>query len=118
MNDGTARVMVFDPAEDEHAWIKVNPAQTQSDLGYIQDCVVLPGQGGATSAEDLKSITSSRAKFSRDAHLFSSSAGRARMNVSGHRVSREPNSLVSCRQQQFERRLCTAPHWRICLRVG
>jgi hypothetical protein len=47
LNDGTVRVMVFDPAEDEHAWIKVQTA------GSVEDIVVLPGQGGATSAEDL-----------------------------------------------------------------
>lgn len=47
LNDGTARVCIFDPAEDEHAWIKVETA------GQIVDCVVLPGQGGPSSAEDL-----------------------------------------------------------------
>lgn len=47
LNDGTERIMVFDPAEDEHAWVKVQTA------GIIEDVVVLPGQGGTSSAEDL-----------------------------------------------------------------
>lgn len=47
MNDGTARVLVFDDAEDEHAWIKV-----ETD-GLIEDVVVLPGQGTTSSGEDL-----------------------------------------------------------------
>ena len=47
LNDGTVRVCVFDPAEDEHCWVKVQTS------GNVVDIVVLPGQGGASSAEDL-----------------------------------------------------------------
>lgn len=45
--DGTVRVLIIDPTEDEHCWIKV-----ETD-GLVEDVVVLPGQGGPTSAEDL-----------------------------------------------------------------
>lgn len=53
LNDGTARLMIFDPTEDEHAWVKVQLAATRAAASSIVDCVVLPGQGGASSAEDL-----------------------------------------------------------------
>lgn len=51
-NDGTVRVLVYDPTEDEHAWIKV---ETPGAGGLVVDAVVLPGQGGASAgaAEDL-----------------------------------------------------------------
>lgn len=47
MNDGTVRVLIFDPAEDEHGWIKV-----ETD-GNVVDCLVFPGQGGTSQSEDL-----------------------------------------------------------------
>ena len=53
LNDGTARVMVFDPTEDEHAWVKVQMAACAAGAAVIEDVVVLPGLGGPTSAEDL-----------------------------------------------------------------
>jgi hypothetical protein len=53
LNDGTTRVMVFDSAEDEHAWIKVQMGASLAGAAVIEDMVVLPGQGGASSAEDL-----------------------------------------------------------------
>jgi hypothetical protein len=39
--DGTARVLIFDPAEEEQAWVKV---ETPGAAGRIVDVVVLPGE--------------------------------------------------------------------------
>ena len=47
LNDGTVRVLIYDPTEEEKAWIKV-----ETD-GIVEDVCVLPGQAGATAAEDL-----------------------------------------------------------------
>ena len=47
LNDGTVRVLIYDPTEEEKAWIKV-----ETD-GIVEDVCVLPGQTGATAAEDL-----------------------------------------------------------------
>jgi hypothetical protein len=43
LNDGTARVLITDPLEDEQAWIKVQTAGTLAGAGVIEDAVVLPG---------------------------------------------------------------------------
>ncbi|MGH6714571.1 MAG: hypothetical protein ACREDC_00105 [Bradyrhizobium sp.] len=53
LNDGTARICVWDAAENEHAWIKQEAAPSAAGASSYVDCIVLPGQGGATSAEDL-----------------------------------------------------------------
>jgi hypothetical protein len=45
LNDGTVRVLIEDPDENEQAWVKV---QTE---GIVEDVVVLPGQTGIS--EDL-----------------------------------------------------------------
>ena len=45
LNDGTVRVLVFDDAEEQQAWIKVETG------GLVEDVVILPGQGD--TAEDL-----------------------------------------------------------------
>ncbi len=47
LNDGTIRVLIYDPTEEEKAWIKV-----ETD-GFVEDVCVLPGQTGASAAEDL-----------------------------------------------------------------
>jgi len=47
LNDGTVRVLIYDPTEEEKAWVKV-----ETD-GVVEDVCVLPGQTGATVAEDL-----------------------------------------------------------------
>lgn len=43
LNDGTVRVLVIDPLEDEQSWVKVQTARTLAGAGVVEDVVVLPG---------------------------------------------------------------------------
>lgn len=42
LNDGTVRVLIVDPLEDEEAWIKVQTAASLAGAGSVEDVVILP----------------------------------------------------------------------------
>lgn len=43
LNDGTVRVLIIDPLEDEQAWVKVQSAATLGGAAFVEDVVILPG---------------------------------------------------------------------------
>ena len=44
LNDGTVRVLIYEPNEEERAWVKVEVAATSAGASTVEDVVVLPGE--------------------------------------------------------------------------